>query len=59
MPCKSQSSNGIQELSSKICNDELIALLPLDEQSCEDHIFFYIVTCRNVIYNSNSNKEVV
>ncbi len=35
----SQSSNGILELSSKICTYELIAMLPLDEQSCEDHTF--------------------
>ncbi len=41
----SQSSNGILELSSKICTEELMAMLPLDEQSCEDQtfvvVFFY------------------
>ncbi len=39
----SQSSNGILELSGKICTDELIALLLLDEQSCEDQtiVFFF------------------
>ncbi len=50
------------------CTDELIAMLPLDEQSCEDQIFFFFIyffiqlshyrICRNVIYNSDSNKEV-